>query len=68
MQGIEYEFTEYERIYNNKCSQDLVDIILNRQTWIPSDIYFEITKPQFSTKLKSSFIEYVLISSMNHLK
>ena len=64
----EYKFTEYERIYNDKCSQDLVEKILNRQTGIPSDIYFKITKPQFSTKLKLPFIVCVLISSTNHLK
>ena len=64
----EYKFTEYERIYNDKCSQDLVEKILNRQTGIPSDIYFKITKPQFCTKLKSPFIGCVLISSMNHLE
>ena len=60
----EYKFTEYERIYNDKCSQDLIEKMLNRQTGIPSDIYFKITKPQ----LKSPFIGCVLISSMNHPK
>ena len=30
----EYKFTEYERVYNDKCSQDQVERILNRETEI----------------------------------